>query len=263
MSAARASAPWSATQYLKFEDERTRPARDLLAQVPLAEARLVVDLGCGPATSTALLAARFPGARVIGVDSDPDMLAAAKKRLPGADYVAADICGWRPEPGTDLLYANAVFQWVPDHLGVLVRLFDALATGGVLAVQMPDNMEEPAQTLMREAARAGPWHDALEPATRSRDALHPPGAYYDRLIGAAARVEVWHIHYQHRMAGPGAIVEWFKGSSLRPFLDALAAPSRPAFLADYEARLATAYPRRADGSVLLRYPRLFVVAVRA
>jgi trans-aconitate 2-methyltransferase len=263
VTSARSSGPWSATQYLKFEDERTRPARDLLAQVPLTEARLVVDLGCGPATSTALLAERFPDARVIGVDSDPDMLAAAKKRLPRAHYVAADIREWTPEPRTDLLYANAVFQWVPDHLDVLVQLFDALAPGGVLAVQMPDNLEEPAQTLMREAARAGPWRDALEPLTRSRDALHPPGAYYDRLIGAAERVEVWHIHYQHRMAGPGAIVEWFKGSSLRPFLDALDARSRPAFLADYEARLAAAYPRRADGSVLLRFPRLFVVAIKA
>jgi trans-aconitate 2-methyltransferase len=144
MTEARAAAPWSAAQYLKFQDERTRPARDLLAQVPLRSARIVVDLGCGPATSTALLAARFPEARVIGVDTDPDMLAAAKKRLPAAKFVAADICAWTPDAGTDLIYANAVFQWVPDHLDQLARLFAALAPGAVLATQMPDNMDEPA-----------------------------------------------------------------------------------------------------------------------
>jgi trans-aconitate 2-methyltransferase len=262
VSRVRATAPWSAAQYLKFEDERTRPARDLLAQVPLENARLAVDLGCGPATSTALIAARFPGARIVGVDSDPDMLAAARTRLPEAEYVAADLRAWKPEPGTDLLYANAVFQWVPDHLGVLARLFGALSPAAVLAVQMPDNTDEPALTLMRETARAGGWRDSLAAAIESRVPLPPPGAYYDRLIGAAARVEVWHTHYQHKMAGPEAIVEWFKGSSLRPFLDALDSALRPSFLADYEARLAAAYPRRADGSVLLRFPRLFVIAVR-
>ena len=259
---ARASAAWSAAQYLKFEDERTRPARELLAQVPLAAARLVVDLGCGPATSTALLAERFASARIVGVDSDADMLAAAKKRLPKAEFFAANIATWTPEPGTDLLYGNAVFQWVPDHLEALARLLDALPAGGVLAVQMPDNLGEPAQTLMRDAARAGPWRDTLEPATRSRDALHTVGEYYDRLIGAAARVDIWHVHYQHKMADATAIVEWFKGSSLRPFLDPLDPPTRAAFLAEYESRLARAYPKRADGSVLLRFPRLFIVAIR-
>jgi trans-aconitate 2-methyltransferase len=262
MTEARAAAPWSAAQYLKFEDERTRPARDLLAQVPLQSARVVVDLGCGPATSTALLAARFPDARAIGVDSDPDMLAAAKKRLPAAEFVAADICNWTPAAGTDLIYANAVFHWVPDHLDQLARLFVALAAGAVLAVQMPDNMDEPALASMREAARSGPWREALASAARSRDQLHPPGAYYDRLIGAAARVEVWHTHYQHPMADAAAIVEWFKGSGLRPFLDPLADRERAAFLADYQARIAAAYTPRADGRLLLRFPRLFIVAVR-
>jgi trans-aconitate 2-methyltransferase len=263
VSGPRAAATWSADQYLKFEDERTRPARDLLAQVPLDRARCVVDLGCGPATSTALLAARFPGARIVGVDSDADMLATARKRLPQAEFVAANIVDWRPMPNTNLLFANAVFQWVPDHLNVLRRLLDALPSGGVLAVQMPDNMAEPAQTLMRESARAGPWREALEPATRSRDALHDVGEYYDRLIGGASRVEIWHTHYQHPMADAAAIVEWFKGSSLRPFLDPLDAAARAVFLADYESRLARAYPQRADGRVLLRFPRLFIVAVRA
>ena len=262
MSGGRAQSAWSAAQYLKFEDERTRPARELLARVPLEAPKLVADLGCAPATSTALLAERFPDARVVGVDSDADMLANARKRLPRVEYVQADIVDWSPEPGTDLIYSNATFQWVPDHLGQLARLFAALAPGGVLAVQMPDNMAEPAQTLMREAARAGAWGTKLAAAMDSRDALHSVGGYYDRLVGLSARLDIWHTHYQHKMDSAAAIVEWFKGSSLRPFLDPLDAEERRGFVAAYESRLADAYPARADGARLLRFPRLFIVAVR-
>ena len=258
----RNTAAWSAAQYLKFEDERTRPARELLAQVPLAEARLCVDLGCGPGTSTALIAERFPATRVVGLDSDPDMLAAARKRLPDCEFVAADVVSWQPDAATDLLYANAVFQWVPDHKAVLARLFGALAPGGVLAFQVPDNLDEPSHALMRETARSGPWRAALAPAIEARGALGTPGEYYDLFVGKAARVDVWHTFYQHPMAGPEAIVEWFKGTSLRPFLDPLEEAGRAAFLAAYQAAITPAYPRRADGKVLLRFPRLFVVAVR-
>jgi trans-aconitate 2-methyltransferase len=169
------SEDWSARQYLKFEDERTRPPRDLLAQVPLARARRVVDLGCGPGNSTELLIERFPDAEVIGLDSSPDMLRQARERLPGRSFVEADIATWSPDGETDLLFANAVLQWVPDHPAVLRRLVSALPDGGVLAVQMPDNVHEPALRLMREVAASGPWggNEALDAA--ARDDLPTPG----------------------------------------------------------------------------------------
>jgi trans-aconitate 2-methyltransferase len=256
------SSDWSARQYLKFEDERTRPPRDLLAQVPLESPRRVVDLGCGPGNSTELLIERFPGAEVIGLDSSPDMLAQARKRLPKCKFVLADISSWSPVEACDLLFANAVIQWVPDHTTVLQRLLAALSKGSVLAVQMPDNTREPALMLMQEVARVGPYagHPALESAARGD--LPSPSGYYDLLRPLCSHLDIWHTVYNHVMTGPDGIVEWFKGSALRPFLDALDEAARRTFLADYTARIARAYPACRDGKVLLRFPRLFIVAVR-
>ena len=162
---------WNARQYLKFEDERTRPPRDLLAQVPLESPRRVIDLGCGPGNSTELLIARFPEAEVWGVDSSLEMLRQARERLPGRNFVEADLAGWSPPERTDLLFANAVFQWVPDHPVVLRRLLAALSAGGVLAVQMPDNTEEPALALMREVAERGLWAALLARSAAARRRL--------------------------------------------------------------------------------------------
>jgi trans-aconitate 2-methyltransferase len=253
---------WSARQYLKFEDERTRPARDLLAQVPLQRPRLIVDLGCGPGNSTELLAARYPQSEIVGIDSSPDMLRKARERLPRCTFVEADIATWTPDPRADLLFANASFQWIPDHPQVLRRLLQALSAGGVLAVQMPDNTNEPSHALQREAAAEGPWADDPDVQAAARGDLPPPQAYYDLLKPVCAQIDIWHCIYNHVMATPRAIVEWFKGSALQPYLSPLDAAMRERFLAAYEEKITAAYKPRIDGKVLLRFPRLFIVAVR-
>ena len=253
---------WSARQYLKFEDERTRPPRDLLAQVPLSEPRRVIDLGCGPGNSTELLIERYPRAEVIGLDSSPDMLRQARERLPKRTFAQADLASWNPQDRTDLLFANAVFQWVPDHPAVLQRLLRALPEGGVLAVQMPDNTNEPALLLMEEVASSGPWAATLAAANAARNDLPSPGGYYDLLRPHCSHLDIWHTVYNHVMAGPEGVVEWFKGSALRPFLAPLDGDMRDGFVAAYTAQIARAYPACFDGKVLLRFPRLFIVAVR-
>src|SRR6202161_1174787 len=168
---------WSATQYLKFEDDRTRPPRALVAQVPLQRPRLIVDLGCGPGNSTELLVERFPQSDIVGLDSSPDMLRKARERLPQCKFVEGDIATWKPEPGTDLIFGNAVMQWLPDHPAIMRRLLEGMAPGGVLAIQMPDNTREPALYFQREVGAEGPWGD--DPALKAAAREGPPSPAAD------------------------------------------------------------------------------------
>jgi trans-aconitate 2-methyltransferase len=274
---------WSAKQYLGFEDERTRPVRDLLGALPAVEARVAVDIGCGPGNSTELLAARFPDAAISGLDSSADMIAAARKRLPQIPFDVVDIEAWirldtaraagpavRPPapaaraPGSvDVILANAVLQWVPDHAALFPALAARLAPGGILAAQMPDNLDEPAQRLMRELAADGPWSGKLTAAARTRVPIGGADWYYKLLRSSCAKVDVWRTTYYHPLAGgENAIVEWFKGSGLRPFLEPLDSAERAAYLTRYTAAIMGAYPALGDGTVLLPFPRLFIVAVR-
>jgi trans-aconitate 2-methyltransferase len=253
---------WSPSQYVKFEDERTRPARDLLAQVPLDTVTAAVDLGCGPGNSTELLIQRYGADVVSGCDNDPNMLHAARKRLTGTHLFEADLATWKPEKPVDLLFSNAVFQWVPDHLAVLDRLMEGLKAGGVLAAQMPDNFEEPSHVLMRETAKAGPWRDRFAAFDDRREVIPPPAGYFDRLGPKAARIDVWHTVYNHPLKDAAAIVEWVRSTGLRPYLDRAGANHSDGFAADYLARIAKAYPPMADGRVVLRFPRIFIIAVK-
>ncbi|HTD05723.1 trans-aconitate 2-methyltransferase [Undibacterium sp.] len=252
---------WSARQYSAFENERTRPVRDLVAALPMQDARVAVDLGCGPGNSTEVLAARFPSAAVTGMDSSADMVAAARKRLPALQFEQADIQTWDPPQQFDVILANASLQWVPDHAALYPRLVGKLAPGGSLAVQTPDNLEEPAHRLLRETAADGPWAGKL--AAISLPARHSAGWYYELLRPHCTQLDVWRTTYYHALAGgAAAVVEWFKGSALQPYLGALDEAEQAAFLGQYQAAIAKAYPALADGTVLLPFPRLFVVAGR-
>jgi trans-aconitate 2-methyltransferase len=253
---------WSAAQYVKFEGERTRPVRDLVRRIPLAHPMSAVDLGCGPGNSTEVLRERYPEARIVGVDSSPDMIAAARKRLPDIAFEVTDVREWRPKEPLDVILANAVLQWIPGHETLLPALIAKLKPGGALAAQMPDNLEEPSHRLMREIAADGPWATKLKDAAAARAERHDAGWYFRLLSLQAPHVDVWRTTYFHPLAGAHAVVEWLKGSGLRPFLDPLEESEKEAFLARYEAVVAKAYPAEPDGIVLLPFPRLFCVATR-
>jgi trans-aconitate 2-methyltransferase len=252
---------WSAAQYSKFETERNRPILDLLAQINTPTVHAAADLGCGPGNSTELLQRRFPDARIIGIDNAPDMIATARRRLPGTSFEQADIAGWADPGPFDVILANASLQWVPDHETIFPRLVRKIAPGGSLAVQMPDNLDEPAHRLMRALAADGPWAPKLAGAATARAERRDAAWYYGLLRDHARTVDVWQTTYYHVLAGGAdALVEWFKGTGLRPFLDPLDEAERILFLSRYRAAIAEAYPAFADGSVLLPFPRLFILA---
>lgn len=253
---------WSAAQYLKFEDERTLPARDLLSRVSLASPKRIVDLGCGPANSTAVIQSRYPDAQLVGIDSSPDMIRKAKTTLPHLDFSVQDLTTYTPEGAVDLFYSNAVFQWLKkeDRFEIVKRLMATQPSGGVFALQVPDNLAEPSHVLMRETAASGPW--AAKLASVGRDTFQTPQEIYDQLIPVSSQVNIFHTSYYHSLENHEAIIEWVKGTGLRPFVDPLQLEEKEGFLKAYLAGLQKVYPTCADGRVLLRYPRLFVVAVK-
>ncbi|MCT9812862.1 trans-aconitate 2-methyltransferase [Acidovorax sp. Be4] len=254
---------WNPALYLRFAEERTRPASELLARVAHPGPTHVVDLGCGPGNSTELLLQRFPQARILGIDNSAAMLAEARQRLPQLAFDQADIADWAPSQAPDLIYANAALQWVGGHEQLIPRLFAALAPGGVLAIQMPDNFEEPSHRLMREVAGMPAFAAHIDVQTVRGRFLRPIHDYYDLLANHAAQVDVWHTIYQHPMADAQAIVQWLRSTGLKPFVESLPQALQTAFLEEYERRVAQAYPARADGRRLLAFPRMFIVARRA
>jgi trans-aconitate 2-methyltransferase len=253
---------WDPSQYLRFADQRRRPALDLLARIGAEAPALVYDLGCGAGNVTRLLAQRWPRARVVGIDSSGPMLDKARTEAPAIEWRQADLAAWSADRPADLIYSNAAIQWIDDHRAVFPRLVAALAPGGTLAVQMPRNHDAPSHTGMTAAARSGPWRAALEPVLREHP-VQPPAFYYDLLAAAGLVPDIWEVEYLHRLEGENAVVEWTKGTALKPLLDALDEPWRGQFLADYTARMAAAYPRRADGVTLFPFRRLFIVAMKA
>jgi trans-aconitate 2-methyltransferase len=254
-----AAASWDPTQYLRFADERLRPALDLLARVPLASPRLVVDLGCGAGNVTAILRERFPAAAVLGVDGSEAMLAKARAAAPACTFIQADFARWTPETPPDLIFSNAALHWVSGHETLFPRLISLIAPGGIFAVQMPAMHDAPLRRLQNEIAGQGPWAPYLADASYARGLL-PVEAYYDLLRPRVAALDIWETTYLHVLSGEDAVVEWAAGSSLRPFLDKLPPEMRQPFRMAYATALRPHYPRRPDGTTLLPFRRLFMLA---
>jgi trans-aconitate 2-methyltransferase len=246
---------WDAAQYLRFGDERLRPALDLIGRIAHPGPARVVDLGCGAGNALPVLAARFPGATVTGVDGSAAMLAKAT----GFATEQADIAAWAPAAPVDVLFSNAALQWLGGHDGLFPRLLSHLAPGGVLAVQMPAMHAAPLRAGQDRVAREGPWATALA-RVGSAPPILSPGAYYDLLRPRVAALDIWVTEYVHVLHGPDPVVQWAMGTSLRPYLDALDGALREGFLDAYRAAMRAAYPPQADGAVLLPFRRLFILA---
>lgn len=255
-------ADWNPAQYLAFANERGRPAIDLLSHVPQRVYNSIVDLGCGPGNSTELLRRAFPRARITGIDSSQAMIDRARLNGTAAVFEKADVTAWQPAEDVDLIFSNAMFQWVNERDAVLRRLFAALKPGAVLAIQMPDNLDEPSHRQMREVAARPHWQSQLANAAAARSPLASAQDFYKLFQPLAAKLDVWRTTYHHRLDGHQGIIDMLSSTGLRPFIDPLDPAQQKDFLAEYRQSLSAHYPAMADGAVLLAFPRLFIVASR-
>ena len=255
------SAAWDPAGYLRFGDERARPFTDLLARVGAREPRTVVDLGCGEGALTASLAQRWPGARVTGVDSSPEMLAAAAEHaVPGrVAFAPGDVREWRPDEPVDVLVTNAVLHWVPGHADLLRRWAGQLAPGGWLALQVPGNWRAPTHALLAGLCRSSRWAGLVGDAAPAEDAVLDPAGYLEVLAGAGLAVEAWETTYLHVLRGEDPVLAWVRSTVLRPVLAQLEEDDAAELTAEYAAALRTAYPSRPDGTTLLPFRRVFAV----
>lgn len=255
---------WDPAAYQRFQAERARPFSDLLARVHATSPGTVVDLGCGPGDATATLLERWPGAAVTGIDSSPEMIgAAAALAVPGRlSFRLGDLRDWAPEQPVDVVVSNATLQWLPDHLDLLPRLTGALSDRGWLAFQVPANSREPSHVLLAELRESPRWRGRVGSGADRALTAHPPEVYLAALAGAGLLVDAWETTYLHVLPGDDAVLEWTRGTALRPVLAALDEAEQAEFLAAYAARLRQAYPRRGHGTVL-PFRRVFVVARRA
>jgi trans-aconitate 2-methyltransferase len=252
---------WNPAQYLKFSQPRLRPALELLARVDLDAPAVVCDLGCGTGAITQIMAERWPGATVIGVDDSADMLERATGAAANLRWHHQNIATWQPESPADLIYSNAALHWLPDHARLIAALTACLAPGGVLAVQMPRNFAEPWHAAIAQTVREGPWRPRLEPLLVESPVAEP--MWYLELLGSLyPHIDLWQSQYFQILRGENPVKEWTKGTWLRPFLLALPEAERDAFEQAYAQRVAAAYPRRADGTTVLPFKRLFFVARR-
>lgn len=258
---------WSPGQYLQYGDERLRPAVELLARIPLADARSIADLGCGPGNVTPFLAERWPEAMIVGVDGDAAMLERARathRDRPKVRFEQADLASWEPREPLDLIYSNAALHWVDDHATLLPRLFGCVLAGGVLAVQMPDNFAAPSHLALFDAAESKRWRDRVGVLVR-RTPVASAAQYHQWLAPMARKLDLWTTEYLQvlppREDGEHPVVGWMRGAALTPFVAALGADA-PAFVADFAERIARDYARLADASVLFPFRRRFIVALR-
>jgi trans-aconitate 2-methyltransferase len=253
---------WSSKQYLLYEAERTQPAFDLAAKIPLKDPAEIADIGCGPGNSTAVLARRFPNAHITGIDSSEDMVAQAKTSCPALDFMVLDAsCGlYALGSGFDVVFSNACIQWVPDHRRLIPEMLGLLKKGGVLAVQTPMNYKEPIHRLIGEVTFSPGW----SPYFHTPRIFHnlEQGEYFDLLSDHASDFILWETVYMHRLKSHGDVLEWYRGTGLRPYLNALPGEKREDFEREIYERIAAEYPLQKNGEVLFRFPRFFFIAVK-
>jgi trans-aconitate 2-methyltransferase len=250
---------WNPDLYLKFGDERTRPAIDLVGRID-SDPMTILDVGCGPGNSTRVLLRRWPGSRIVGIDSSQEMIVKAREDIPELDWILADASTFETEDRFDLIFSNAVIQWIPDHASLFERFFGLLSEKGVIAVQVPIYGEMPLSHAIDTVSKMDPWKDRMKGCSDSFT-LNDPGFYYD-MLSEKMHLDMWQTDYYHVMPSHGSILDWIRSTGLRPYLDRIREEERPAFEGEVLERMKNLYPEQKDGSILFQFKRLFFVGYK-
>lgn len=249
---------WDPEVYLGYLDLRARPFYDLIERIDEPSPRRVVDLGCGPGNLTAVLQRRWPRAVLEAVDSSPEMVLEAKSR--GIDAAVGDVRGWQPRPDTDVVIANSVLHWVPEHRELLLDWVRKLGHGAWIGMQVPGNMAAASHVVSRALAASPVWAARLGSAMLDADAVAGPVEYAELLAETGCEVDAWETTYAQRLAGKDPVLEWLSGTALRPVKAALEDDLWEQFRKELAPRLRRVYPARADGTTWFPFRRVFVVA---
>ena len=253
---------WDPDQYLKFRNERTQPAYDLVARISHPNPRMIIDAGCGPGNSTDILLQRWPSASISGFDSSLEMLNEAEASNQNIKWFESTIEDWNPTKTYDIIFSNAVLQWVENHEFMLPRLLSFLNKSGALAMQMPAHYKSPLHQQLINIAGKPDWAGFTE-AERSLLSLAKPSFYYNLLAPITSKIDIWETQYFHIMDSSQAILEWFRGTGLRPFLEALPDDqARQSFESEVLKEYTNAYPQEANGKVLFPFNRFFLIGYK-
>lgn len=253
---------WNSNQYLKFKNERTQPAIDLANRISIDNPKNVIDIGCGPGNSTEVLQKHFANAEIIGIDSSSEMIARAKAQHSDIDFVCCDVNDlFCKSEKYDVVFSNACIQWIPNHNEFLKNLMTLLSDNGVLAVQIPYNQNEPIQKIISEVTQSVKWVGCFE-NPREKYVLNFSEYYYDLLSDISSSFEMWQTTYFHKMKSYESILEWYRGTGLRPYLAELNDKQKADFETDILNRVMEEYPMQKNGDIIFRFPRLFFTAVK-
>ncbi|HHU48598.1 MAG TPA: methyltransferase domain-containing protein [Clostridiales bacterium] len=253
-------ADWNSAQYLKYEKERTQPAIDLANRISLDNPKRIIDVGCGPGNSTRVLASKFSDAYILGVDKSENMISSAKMNYPNLDFKLCDISSEISslDRDFDIVFSNACIQWVPNHKILLKELVGLLSKGGILAIQIPMNYNEPIHRIIKEVSASQKWKEHFS-NPRIFYTLSP-GEYFDILSEISDYINIWETVYYHTMGSHNDIMEWYRGTGLRPYLDVLEDEKKAEFENEIMERIIESYPKQKNGQIIFRFPRLFFTA---
>ena len=253
---------WDASQYLQFQAQRTQPAIDLANRIRNEHVHNIIDIGCGPGNSTRVLKSKFHHAYILGIDSSAEMIDMAKNSHPDIDFVLCDAGQElsRLEQKYDVVFSNACIQWIPNHPQLLRDMFAMLNREGELAIQLPMNDKEPIHLIIDELTKSQPWKEKIA----SPRVFHQlrPDEYFDCLSQLTDRFELWETTYYHVLPSHEAILEWYRGTGLRPYLQALSSEDRTVFEKEVYHQVVKAYPVQENGEIIFRFPRFFMLAVK-